>query len=224
MKTSEIFEREIGFIKNETLRKIVADTLDAAPECIQTIPASSSGKYHPKADLGEGGLIRHIKTVTAVCRSLMNSDNFADIVLSDLTKDSVYYHYNTIVDTFSKSMILDTYKDIALAACILHDVCKPDDTPEHRTIFEHPIKVAKLFKSIAEKHFTDKNQPYLEYTIPIIYNAIARHMGRWNTVSYSDVVLPTPRTGIEVIVHLCDYLASRKFFDFNFDVYEECDW
>ena len=224
MKTSEIFEREIGFIKNETLRKIVADTLDAAPECIQTIPASSSGKYHPKADLGEGGLVRHIKTVTAVCRSLMDSDNFADIVLSDLTKDSIHYHYNTIVDSFVKDTILDAYKDIALAACILHDVCKPDDTPEHKTVFDHPIKAAELFKSIAEKHFTDNNQLYLENVIPITYNVIASHMGRWNTASYTNVVLPTPRTGIEVIVHLCDYLASRKFFDFNFDVYEECDW
>lgn len=224
MKTSEIFEREIGFIKNETLRKIVADTLDAAPECIQTIPASSSGKYHPKADLGEGGLVRHIKTVTAICRSLMDSNNFADIVLSDLTKDSVYYHHNTIVDTFVKDTILTAYKDIALAACILHDVCKPDDTPEHKTIFDHPIKAAELFKSVAEKYVTDENKNYLKNIIPIIYSAIARHMGKFNTASYSSIALPIPRTGIEIIVHLCDYLASRKFFDFNFDVYDECNW
>ena len=44
MKTSELFTKEIGYISDETLKKIVVDTLDASPECIQTIPASSSGK------------------------------------------------------------------------------------------------------------------------------------------------------------------------------------
>ena len=66
MKTSECFVKEIGYIKNPLMQKIVIATLDAAPECIQVIPASSSGKYHPKADLGDGGLVRHIKTVTAL--------------------------------------------------------------------------------------------------------------------------------------------------------------
>ena len=42
MKTSELFTKEIEYISDETLKKIVVDTLDASPECIQTIPASSS--------------------------------------------------------------------------------------------------------------------------------------------------------------------------------------
>lgn len=53
MKTFELFTKEIGYISDETLKKIVVDTLDASPECIQTIPASSSGKYHPVYSLGE---------------------------------------------------------------------------------------------------------------------------------------------------------------------------
>lgn len=53
MKTSELFTKEIEYISDETLKKIVVDTLDASPECIQTIPASSSGKYHPVYSLGD---------------------------------------------------------------------------------------------------------------------------------------------------------------------------
>ena len=210
MKASKIFEREIGFIKNETMRKIVTDTLDAAPECITVIPASSSGKFHPKADLGNGGLNRHVKTVVAVCRSLMDSDNFKNIVLGVGTVDEE---------------ILHIYEDIALAACILHDCCKPDGTPKHSTVFDHPLKAAKLFEECAKKHITDDNINYMKVIIPIIYNAIASHMGKWTTAPYArGIVLPAPKTGVEIVVHLCDYLASRKFFDMNFDAYAESKW
>ena len=48
MKTSTLFENEINYIQNKILKEIVKDTLDASPECIQTIPSSSSRRYHPE--------------------------------------------------------------------------------------------------------------------------------------------------------------------------------
>lgn len=42
-------------------------------------------------------------------------------------------------------------------------------------------------------------------------------VGQWNTVRYSKVVLPTPKTKYQKFVHLCDYLASRKFLEVNFN-------
>lgn len=51
MKTSDLFKKEIQFISNNMIQDIVKDTLDSAPKCIQYISASSSGRYHPKADL-----------------------------------------------------------------------------------------------------------------------------------------------------------------------------
>lgn len=207
MKTSEIFKKEIDYIFDETLQKIVIDTLDAAPECIQIIPASSSGRYHPKADLGDGGLVRHIKTVTAVARSLMDSNNFRDIVLGVGADD---------VET------IQIYQDVALTACILHDCCKPDNTPKHSTVFDHPLKAANLFKETAKKYITAENMNYMKVVIPLVYGCIASHMGKWNTAPYAKgIVLPEPKLGIEVFVHLCDYIASRKFFDFNFEVYNK---
>ena len=205
MKTSELFEKEIAYISNETLQNIVKDTLDAAPECIQTIPASSSGKFHPKADLGEGGLVRHVKAVTAIAKTMIDTDIFKNIALGIGADD-----YETIT----------IYADIALAACILHDCMKPDDTPKHSTVFDHPLKAANLFKETAKKYITKENMNYMKIVIPLVHSSISSHMGQFNTAPYAKgIVLPKPKLGIEQFVHLCDYIASRKFIDFNFEVY-----
>lgn len=207
MKTSELFTKEIGFITDETLQKIVADTLDASPECIQIIPASSSGKYHPKADLGDGGLVRHIRTVTAIAKSLMDSNAFRDIALG------------TGCDDFETITI---YQDCAIAACILHDCCKASDEDEkHSTRFDHPLVAANLFKETARKYMTNENMDYMKVVIPLIHGCIASHMNKWNTAPYAKgITLPVPKLGIEVYVSLCDYIASRKFIDMNFEAYD----
>lgn len=41
--------------------------------------------------------------------------------------------------------------------------------------------------------------------------------GQWNTARYSKVELPKPKNKYQKFVHLCDYLASRKFLEMNFD-------
>lgn len=218
MKTSELFTKEINFIANETLQKIVIDTLNSAPECIQVIPASSSGKYHPKADIviGSvnddgtveiGGLVNHTKTVTYIAKSLMDSNIFRDIALGVGADDN-------------ETLIM--YQDIALTACILHDCMKPDDTLKHHTKFEHPLLAAKLFKKCATPYINSENMEYMRIVIPLVYSCIASHMGQWSTAPYArGIVLPEPKLGIEIFVHLCDYVASRKFIDFDFKKFYE---
>ena len=207
MKTSDYFKKEINYIKNDLLKEITIKVLDSAPECIQTIPASSSGKYHPKADLGEGGLVRHIKTVTALAYSLINTEIFKNLI----------FGYFLIV----KEDTLDMYKDCVIVSCLLHDCMKPDDTPKHKTVFDHPLRAAKLFKSVASEYYGEHNKDYLDMIISMIYTCIASHMGEFNKCAYiNGVVLPKPMNNLEEFVHMCDYIASRKFFDFNFDVYE----
>ncbi len=206
MKTSDLFEKEISYISDETLQNIVRDTLNAAPECIQTIPASSSGKHHPKADLGEGGLVRHVRAVTAIAKDMIDTDIFKNIVLGVGADD-----YETIM----------IYADVALAACILHDCMKPDDTPKHSTVFDHPLKAANLFKGTAKKYITKANMDYMKIVIPLVHSCISCHMGQFTTAPYAKgIVLPKPKLGIEQFVHMVDYIASRKFIDFNFEVYD----
>ena len=45
---------------------------------------------------------------------------------------------------------------------------------------------------------------------------IESHMGPWNTNNYSDYVLEVPKNKYQKFVHMCDYLASRRFLDVKF--------
>ena len=206
MRTHEHFEKELGYIRNDMLRNIVADTLNASPECITHIPASSSGRYHPNYSLGEGGLMRHVKAAVGIAHSMIETDIFKGVALSaNASREDV-----------------DIYADVAYAALILHDCVKPDDTEKHGTRFDHPLLAAKLFKEIAAKYITKDNLEYMRMVIPLVHSCIASHMGQFNTAPYAKgIVLPIPQSGIEKFVHLCDYLASRKFLIFDFDIYNE---
>lgn len=206
MKVSEHFKNELNYIKNDTLRSIVIDTLDSSPECIVHIPASSSGRYHPQYSLGEGGLMRHVKAAVGIAHCMIETDIFKNMIFgvgADMPE------------------ALEPYKDAAYAALILHDCMKPDDTEKHSTRFDHPLLAAKLFKEKAVKYINNENMEYMKEVVPMIHGAIASHMGQWSTAPYAKgIVLPTPRTGIDQFVHLCDYLASRKFLIFDFDKYD----
>ena len=75
---------------------------------------------------------------------------------------------------------------------------------------EHPtIASEKILNSPLEIE-----QEYRE----IIANNISTHMGQWNTdYKTQKEILPLPKTKMQNFVHICDYLASRKCLEFNFD-------
>lgn len=213
MKTSEIFKREIEFIKNKHLQKIVINTLDASPECIQYIPASSTGKYHPEYSLGYQGLVRHIKATVGFAYALIE----AGVLEGMLKAENHLVGYD------------DDYEDIVYASLILHDCEKPDNTSKHSTRFEHPLLAAKSFKKIANKYIEenkknicDEDMIHLKQIIPLIERCIMSHMGKYNTSSHvKDIVLLKPTTVLEWFVHTCDLLSSRRYIDFDFKKYEE---
>lgn len=103
--------------------------------------------------------------------------------------------------------LTDLEKDIVICALLLHDVCKLGIPQEKYTRFDHPLLAAKLVK----ERCTDQN--FVDMIVPLIES----HMGQWNTSKYSDVVLPKPETKLQKIVHLCDYLASRKYLEVIFN-------
>ena len=212
MKTSEIFKKDIKFIKSKHLQKIVANTLDASPECIQYIAASSTGKYHPEFSFGTGGLVRHIKATVGFAYALIEAG-----VLEGLLKtESIYTGY-------------DVYnEDIVYASLILHDCCKAKDEDEtHRTQFNHPLLAAKLFKNIADKYIEENKKDIcsedmirLKEVIPFIARCVMSHMGKYNTSKYEkDIVLLKPTTVLEWFVHSCDLLSSKKYLGFDFGEY-----
>lgn len=176
MNKSEIFEKELNYIKNNDIKNEIEEILNHLPCYFFKIPASSSGKYHPQYALGEGGLVRHTKAAVGIAVELFN---------------------NHTVQNFT-----DFEKDCIIGALILHDGLKGKDYTE----FKHPLKM----KTFCET--------FLKPSHKIIANAIASHMGEWSTSKYEEGHLPKPQTELEKFVHLCDYLASRKCLEFNFEV------
>lgn len=105
----------------------------------------------------------------------------------------------------------DDEKDLLTMAIMLHDGLKEGIVKEKYTRFDHPVLMANFIQENATKIKLDEKE------IKLVSDAIASHMGPWNTNPYSDVVLPIPKTKYEQFVHMCDYLASRKFLDVKFE-------
>lgn len=219
MRTSELFNMELNYISDDTLRKVVSETLDASPKCIQIIPASSSKRYHPEyatidgrinddGTVYEGGLMRHIKAAVGIAHCMVETEIFDNMV------------NDGGVEKFGAEK-KSVYADATYAALILHDCCKPDDTDRHSTRFDHPLIAAKLFKETVKHYINQDNMGYMKNVVPMVYGAIASHMGEWTTAPYAKgIILPKPKSGVEQFVHLCDYLASRRFLIFDFDKYD----
>lgn len=126
-------------------------------------------------------------------------------------------HTKAAVQIANELFNLDMFKfdeeerDLMLVALILHDGQKQGKR-EGNTVFDHPLLAADFVRQChIETGLISDEQ------MNLLYDCIATHMGQWNTARYSKVVLPTPKTKYQKFVHLCDYLASRKFLEVNFD-------
>lgn len=179
---SEVFNKELSFIKDERLKENAKIILNNLPDYFYTVQAASSGKYHPNYAIGKGGLIRH-------------------------TKAAVYFA-NTLFYIYK----LDNHtKDLIIISLLIHDGLKKGFTEEQYTRFDHPLLIGELLIKIKDQ-LTLTEQEITEIT-----NNVSSHMGKWNTSNYSDIVLPLPTTLTQKLVHMCDFLASRKQINFTFD-------
>ena len=105
----------------------------------------------------------------------------------------------------------DDEKDLMIIALIMHDGLKQGLQKEKYVRFDHPILMANYIKENQNKTtLTDKE-------IDFLTNVISSHMGMWNTNPYSNVTLPVPHNKYQRFVHMCDFLASRKFLDVKFE-------
>ena len=110
---------------------------------------------------------------------------------------------------FAITKFNDTERDIIIAALILHDSFKHGRLYTKYTCADHPVIA---YREVLEYM---QNCPY--YTE--IADAIHSHMGQWNRdYKTKREIMPKPQTAIQKYVHTCDYLASRKYLEFKFDV------
>lgn len=104
----------------------------------------------------------------------------------------------------------DNEKDLIYLAIIMHDSVKRGDS-ERYTRFDHPLLSSKLIKDNKSKtRLTDDE-------VNLLCSMIETHMGEWTMDYFGKEILERPTTKYQKIVHLCDYLSSKKFLDVKFD-------
>lgn len=184
----ELFKIELGFISSPEIKEFAIDMLSKLPEYFFTIPASSTGKYHPQYALGVGGLVRHTQSAVRIAKELF----------------TIFPQYE------------EYQQDCIITALILHDGCKSGKDGGAYTSVDHPLQMVSLIEDYYPA-IMRINKPYIDDVCELI----STHMGQWNKDYQGNEVLPLPKTKTQNFVHMCDYLASRKFLEFNFERYGE---
>ena len=183
----EDFKEILNTIENDDIEKFAERVLDMAPAYWYSVPASSTGKYHPSYALGDGGLVRHTMALLRIMNHMFNVASF-------------------------KELFTSRERDLLRVAGLAHDMMKSGTQDEYEkskwTKFEHPILAARMIQDIDGLSKDEKI---------FIGKAIASHMGEWNTDKRSSAILPTPSDKYQILLHLCDYLASRKDIEVVFD-------
>ena len=183
---------EINTFKYNDIVEFGLHLLANVPQYFLSVPASSSGKYHPVGDLGEGGLVRHSISVKRILDHLLEP----------------YGYYN----------LSDRRMELLKLAALFHDCMKCGTQMEYNTVsketqFLHPIQAANFIMYQACATEFDYNDA------KFVADAISTHMGQWNRNKKGMGKLPMPEEPYQKALHLADYLASRK--DINIVLKEE---
>lgn len=116
MNKIEYFEKEISYIKDKNNREDIKYLINLLPDYFFTIPASSTGKYHPKFASTKNGLVKHTKVAVRIAYDLFEINN----------------------------AFTELEKDLIIMALIMHDGLKKGLVEEEYTCFDHPLLVSKL--------------------------------------------------------------------------------
>lgn len=114
----KVFESELNMIQDTRIRNEVARLVGLCDDYFFTIPASSTGKYHPSFCLGDGGLVNHTKATCAIAEHLIDLEMFSSLKCD---------------------------YDYMIGALILHDCQKTGGGKYSRA--DHPILAAQFIES-----------------------------------------------------------------------------
>lgn len=117
-----------------------------------------------------------------------------------------FYNDESITGCFN-----DSEKDLMMVGLILHDGLKHGIDYSEYVVFEHPLIMSNFIKENKDKLTLTENE------IEFLVNVISSHMGPWTVDYKGNDVLPKPINKYQKFVHMCDYLASRKFLNINFE-------
>ena len=187
MNKINYFTKEISYVKDANLRKDLRILIGLLPDYFFTIPASSTGKYHPDFAAGDGGLVRHTKVAVRMAYELLNND--------------------TVGWKFP-----DRDKDLIIMALVMHDGLKCGLEHSKYTKFDHPLLVSHYIMENKDKVSMPIDD--LRKMCSLIESHMGQW--NYDSYKQKEV-LPKPKTAEQRFVHMGDYLASRKFIDVKFN-------
>ena len=187
----ELVQPVLDTFENEDIKEFAIVLLEDLPDYIWHVGASSTGKYHPAYSLGEGGLMRHQMAVVRFLNFFFELEQY-------------------------NSKLTSREMDLMRLAGLIHDGRKSGSQADYEkskyTKFDHPIQMANVIRSYDGQYLNPDE-------IAMIASIIAKHMGQWNTDKKSSVELPKPNNKYARMLHLADYLASRKVLTMDFENY-----
>ena len=175
-----LFEKEIDYMEIEDIKDFFKKAISLVPDYFFEVPAASSGKFHSVLECGFGGLVYHTRSVAKVANYLVNLQQY-------------------------KSKLNNIERDCVICAALLHDCLKHDwENKTGFSVHQHPILAAEFVRSDARLDNIINSE-----VREMIADAVASHSGEWTTSKRSKVILPSPQTLVQELVHLSDYIASR---------------
>lgn len=191
---SKIFNSLLETFENEDIKIFAKECIETIPNYFWDVGASSTGKYHPQYALGDLGLARHTCALVRFLNHILNIDCY-------------------------KNDFTSRERDLLRVAGIMHDSRKSGSDEDYArskfTKFNHPILAADEIRTIIG--FIPEEE------IELVASTIESHMGQWCTDKRSSVVLPTPENKYQKLLHLADYLASRKDIEVLFSQEEKAE-
>jgi uncharacterized protein (DUF3820 family) len=177
--------------ENADIKEFAIVLLDDMPEYIWHVGASSTGKYHPTYSLGEAGLMRHQLAVVRFLNFFLELEQYG-------------------------SKLTSRERDLIRLSGLIHDSRKSGSQEDYEkskyTRFNHPILMADVVRSFDGQYLTHEE-------IALVADTISKHMGQWNIDKKTNIELPKPNNKFARMVHVADYLASRKCLTMDFSDY-----
>lgn len=177
--------------ENDDIKEFAIVLLDDMPDYIWHVGASSTGKYHPAYSLGEAGLMRHQIAVVRFLNFFLELEQY-------------------------NSKLTSRERDLIRLSGLIHDGRKSGSQEDYEkskyTRFNHPMLMADVVRGFDGQYLNHDE-------IELVADTISRHMGQWNTDKKTNVELPKPNNKYARMVHVADYLASRKCLTMDFEGY-----
>lgn len=126
------------------------------------------------------------------------------------TKAAVRIAHELLINDSVGNTFTSHEKDLIIMALILHDGLKSGLEKTEYTQVNHPLLISDFIKKNAG------NLKIKDDDIKLLCRMVEAHMGPFNKDFKGNAILPIPEDKYQRFVHMCDYLASKKFININF--------